>query len=158
MFIQAPENTEWLSQFLKRLFTGDILDVIANYLGIIGFFVTIYIAWSIRKVRNRYIFRIKAPQFVKALSKQASMLIDYANEFVSNQAVIGDEFARIDVRLKAMQGRMTGGAKKAVKDLRKLIKEYERAPANEGKFRLAYRGVQRVIEEVKEYQEDLELE
>jgi hypothetical protein len=158
MFIQAPENTEWLSQFLKRLLTGDILDVIANYIGIIGFIFTIYIAWSISKVRNRYIFRIKAPQFVKVLGKQASILIEYANDFASNQAEIGDEFARIEVRLKAMQGRMTGGSKKAVKDLRKLIKEYEREPANEAKFRLAYRGMHRVIEEVKEYQEDLDLE
>jgi hypothetical protein len=158
MFIQALENPDWWLQFLKRLLVGDILDVIANYLGIIGFVLTIYIAWSISKVRNRYIFRIKAPQFVKALGKQASILIDYANDFANNQAEICDEFARIDVRLKAMQGRMAGGAKKAVKDLRKLIKEYEREPVNEGKFRLAYRGMQRVIEEAKEYQEDLELE
>lgn len=158
MFIQPPENPEWWSQFLKRLFTGDILDVIANYMEIIGFLLTIYIAWSISKVKNKYIFRIKGPQFVKALGKQASILIDYANEFASNQTEICDEFARVDVRLKAMQGRMTGGAKRAVKNLRRLINEYEREPTNEAKFRLAYRGMQRVIEEAKEYQEDLDLE
>ena len=158
MLIQAPGNPDWWWQLLNRLLVGDILDVIANYLEIIGVGLSAYIAWTISKVRNRYIFRMKAPQFVKALGRQASILIDYANDFANNQAEICDEFARIDVRLKAMQGRMSGGAKKAVKDLRKLIKEYERESANEGKFRLAYRGMQRVIEEAKEYQEDLELE
>ena len=120
--------------------------------------LTGYIAWSLRNIKNNYIFRIRAPQFVKSLTKQASTLIDYANDFQNYQQEIGDELARIDVKLKAIEGRMRGESKQAVNDLRASIREYESEPANEAKFRLTYRGMQRVIEEVKEYQEYLDLE
>jgi hypothetical protein len=135
-----------------------ILSDFGSYASLISLALTAYIAWSLRKIRNTYIFRIRAPQFVKTLRKQASTLIGYANDFDSFKQEIGDELARVDVKLKAMQGRMRGESKKAVRELRALIKECEREPGSEAKFRLAYRGMQRVIEEVKEYQEDLDLE
>lgn len=157
MILQSPENSDWLWKFLKSLFAGELLAVIASWASIISLFLTVYVALGIRKIRNNYIFRLRAPQFVKTISKQASMLIDYANDFTNNQQEIGDELARLDVRLKAMQGRMRGESKKAVKELRSRIKTYEREP-DEIKVRSAYRSAQRVIEEVREFQENLDLE
>lgn len=135
-----------------------ILSDLGSYASLISLALTAYIAWSLRNIKNNYIFRIKAPQFVKTLTKRASTLIEYANDFQNFKQEIGDELALIDVKLKGIQGRMRGESKKAVKDLRARIREYEREPDNEAKFRLTYRGMQRVIEEVKEYQEYLDLE
>jgi len=135
-----------------------ILGYIGSVASLVSLVLTVYVAWSLRKIKNTYIFRMRAPHFTKTLTKHASTLIDYARDFNSSQHEIGDELARVDVKLKAMQGRMRGASKKAVKELRDRIRDFERAPGDEAKFRLAYRGMQRVIEEVKEYQEDLDLE
>jgi hypothetical protein len=91
------------------------------------------------------------------LIDRASTLTDYGNEFDDSKQQIGDELARVDVKLRTMQGRVRGESKKAIKQLRASIKAYEQAP-DDAKFRLIYRGMQRVIEEVKEFQEDLNLE
>lgn len=151
-------NNETLVKFLKSLLSGELLAIIASWASIISLLLTIYVALSIRKIRNTYIFRIRAPQFVRTLRKQASTLIDYANDFESFKQETGDELARVDVKLRAMQGRLRGDLRKAVKELRARIKDYEKEPDDEAKFRLTYRSMQRVIEEVKEYQEDLDLE
>lgn len=151
-------NNETLIKFLNRLLAGDLLAIIASWASIISLFLTIYVAISVRKIRNNYIFRIRAPQFVKALDKQASALIKYANDFESFKDEISDELARVDVKLKNMQSRMRGDTRKAVKELRARIKDCEQEPNSKAKFRLAYRSMQRVIEEVKEYKEDLDLE
>lgn len=124
----------------------------------LGLLLTGYVAWSLRRVKNTYIFRLRAPQLVKDLTEGGSMLINYANDFANAQQEIGDEIARLDVKLKVIQGRMRGRSQGAVRDLRARIRDWEREPYNEAKFRLVYRGIQRVIEEVKEYQEDLDLE
>jgi hypothetical protein len=135
-----------------------ILSDLGSYASLISLALTVYIAWNVRNIKNKYIFRIKAPQFVKTLTKRASTLIEYTNDFQNNKREIGDELTLIDVKLKGIQGRMRGESKKAVKDLRARIREYEREPDNEAKIHLIYRWMQRVIEEVKEYQEYLDLE
>ena len=141
MYIQTPESAAGWIPFWESLFSGEILAVIASYASIASLFLTIYVVFSIKRIKNTYIFRIRAPQFVKTLTKQASALIDYGNDFENFKHEIGDELARVDVKLKAMQGRMRGDARRAVNDLRRSIKECERDPDNEAKFRLAYRGM-----------------
>ena len=63
-----------------------------------------------------------------------------------------------DVMLTTMQRRIRGESRKAVKKLRRLIKEYRQAPDNEEHFYLIYTEMQRVIQEVKELQKELNLE
>ncbi|MCP9493777.1 MAG: hypothetical protein MSG64_04890 [Pyrinomonadaceae bacterium MAG19_C2-C3] len=151
-------NNEQIFRFINRLLIGDVLALVASWASIISLGLTIYVAWNVRILANKYIFRLRAPQFIRMLNKKASTLIDYANDFKNFQLEIGDELARMDVRLKAMQRRMRGESKKDVKELRARIKDCEQEPDNEAKFRLAYRSMQRVIEGVKEYQEELNLE
>lgn len=92
------------------------------------------------------------------LSKHASTLIAYGSDFENSKQQIGDELTRVDVRVRAMQGRLRGESKKAVKQLRAAIRAYEADPNNKDKFYLVYRGMQRVVEEVKELREELNLE
>lgn len=124
---------------------------------LISLALTGYIAWSLRSIKNNYIFRIRAPEFIKALLNHASTLNDYGNDYENSTQEIGDELARADVKLRSMQGRMRGESKAAVAQLRALIEEYNDRP-NKEKFRLIYRGMQRVVEEIRESREDLSLE
>jgi hypothetical protein len=119
--------------------------------------LTGYVALSLRKIKNTYIFRIRAPEFIKALLNHASTLNDYGNDYDNSTQEIGDELARADVKLRSMEGRMRGESKAAVKQLRVLIEGYNDEPSRE-KFRLIYRGIQRVVEEIRESREDLSLE
>jgi hypothetical protein len=135
-----------------------ILADIGSIASLISLALTGYVAWNLRKIKNKYIFRAKAPGFVRMLSKHASTLIDYANDFENSKHQISAELTRIDVRVRRMQGRMGGEAKKAVKQLRNLIEAYEADRDNQEKFYAIYYEMQRVVEEVKELQEDLSLE
>jgi hypothetical protein len=135
-----------------------ILTVIGSVASLVSLGVSIYVAWSLRIIKNKYIFRAKAPKFVRALSSHASTLIGYGNDFANSRQKISVELTRIDVRTRAMQGRMHGAPKRAVKQLRKLIKDYRRGPDNVEGFYAIYDEMQRVIEEVKELREDLDLE
>lgn len=135
-----------------------ILADIGSLASLVSLALTGYIAWSLRKIKNNYIFRIRAPEFVKALAKHASTLIGYANDFENFKQEIGVELAKLDVRLRSMQGRMRGESKRAIEQLRSDIEAYEKDPDNKDKFYIVYRGTHRVVEEVKESREDLNLE
>lgn len=148
---------EEIVRLLKSLFAGGLLGIIASYASIVSLALTIYVALNVGRIKNSYIFRVRAPGFERALKKHAAALTDYGNDFNKFTQEIGNELERADVKLRAMQGRMRGESRRAVKQLRGLIKEYEQVP-NETRFRVVYRKMQRVIEEVKEYQEDLDLE
>jgi hypothetical protein len=135
-----------------------ILAVVGSIASLISLAVSTYVAWSLRKIKNTYIFRIKAPEFIRALTKHASALSAYGNDFENSKQEVGVELARLDVKLRSMQGRMRGESKKSVKQLRSLIEAYNSDPDDKEKFRLVYRGTQRVVEEVKESRADLSLE
>jgi hypothetical protein len=135
-----------------------ILSDIGSYASITSLLLTAYIAWSLRRVKNTYIFRFRAPQFAKDLTTYASTLIELGNDFDNSKEAIGIELAKADVRLRYVQSRMRGASRNAVKELRLLIREYNLAPDDKDKLYLVYRGLHGVVEEVKELQEDLNLE
>lgn len=135
-----------------------ILADIGGLASLASLILTSYIALGLRRIRNTYKFRARAPQFVRALSKHASTLIEYANDFDNSRQEIDIELARSEVKLRSMQRRMHGQSKKAVIRLRDSIKRYEQDPASKEKFYTVYREMQGVIEEVKELREDLNLE
>jgi hypothetical protein len=127
-----------------------ILSQVADYASLIGLLLTIYVAWSLRKIKNTYIFRVGAPEFVRVLTRHASTLIACGNDFENSKQEIDVELATSDVTLRSMHRRMRGESKKAVKQLRDLIREYNEVPGDKEKFYLIYTEMQRVIEEVKE--------
>jgi len=143
---------------LERLASLLTLTDIASIASLISLAVSIYVALSLRTIKKKYIFRLKAPEFMKALTKHASVLSTYGDDFENSIQEICDELAKVDVKLRTMKGRMRGASKKSVKQLRTLIKAYDKDSNDRQKFRLIYRGIQRVIVEVQESREELNLE
>ena len=145
--------------FVENTYTiRELLADIGSIASIIGLILTFIIFLGLRSIKNSYIFRIRSPQFIRFLNSKVSEFDDLAREFSTNSKQIADEFVKVDVRLRYMQERTSGSAKEAVIDLRKNIKLYELSPDDKEKFNLAYREMLRVIEEVKELQQDLNLE
>lgn len=136
----------------------DILSPIGSVASLISLGLTLYIALGIRNIRNNYIFRVRAPEFIRALTKHASTLISFGNDFNDSRQRIDVELATSDVTLRSMQGRMRGQSREAVDNLRALIRAYQQNPNNIDNFYPIYTGMQRVIQEIKELQRELDLE
>lgn len=134
-----------------------ILSQIGSYASLIGLLITVYVAYQLRQIRNTYIFRVRAPEFIKLLSRRASKLIELGGDFDNSQQSIGLEIAVADVTLRTMQSRMRGQSRRAVKQLRNSIKDYRQNPDRDKIYRL-YTEIHTVIEEVKELQKELNLE
>lgn len=135
----------------------DLLADVGSIASLISLILTAIIYLDLRRIKNSYIFRIRSPQLVKFLTNKTSYLIDLAKDFPTDNKQINIELAKIDVRLNSMQGRITGSTKKTVTNLRECIKVFEQSP-NEENFNQIYIFMIRVIEEIKELQQDLNLE
>lgn len=159
MYIQASENPVWWLQLLKRLFAGDVLAVFANYVTIASLFLTIYIARSISKrSKNNYSFLRRFSEFERTLKKCIATLTESGNNFAASTQEIVDELGRADVTLKKLERLLRGDAQQAVKETRNAIRKHEEDPSNEPKYRFAYNRLQRVVVEINEYKEDINLE
>ena len=134
-----------------------VLSDIGSIASFVGLGLTIYVAWGLLNIRNNYIFRVRAPGFLKAVEKHTKMLLEYGKDFASTKHEISVELVNVEVRLLAIEPRMRRNARKAVKDVRLAIKIYEDANSEEN-FYAVYKGLRRVIAEVKELCEDLNLE
>lgn len=135
----------------------DLLADVGSIASLFSLILTAIIYLDLRRIKNSYIFRIRSPQLVRFLTAKTSYLIDLAKDFPTDNKQINIELAKIDVRLNSMQGRITGSTKKTVTNLRERIKVFEQSP-NEENFNQIYIFMIRVIEEIKELQQDLNLE
>ncbi len=120
---------------LERLASLLTVSNIADIASLVSLVVSIYVALNLRAIRKNYIFRLKAPEFMKALKTCARDLNQFGNDFENSTEAISDELTKIDVRLGAMSRRMRRRSKKSVKELRGLIKAYEEDRKDQHKFR-----------------------
>lgn len=135
------------------------LSQLDSYASIIGLLITIYVALSLRSIRRTYIFRVRAPEFIRVLTKHASTLVSFGNDFDNSKEKINVQLAISDVKLRYMQRRMRRGeAKRTIKQLRILMKTFTQNEGNRDQFYLIYTQMQRVVAEVKELQKELDLE
>jgi hypothetical protein len=159
MYIQAPENPATWSNFFARLFIGDVLSVLASYASIIGLGLTVYIAVSISKrSKSNYSFLRRAAEFERTLRRCTAALTNCGTDFSNSTQEIIVELGRADVTLRKLERLMRGDAKREVKETRAAIKSHEQDPTNEDKYRFAYSRLQRVIVEINEYKEDINME
>jgi hypothetical protein len=142
----------------ERLASLLTLSNVADVASLISLCVAIYVALNIRAIKKKYIFRLRAPVFIRSLTKQASVLQAYGDDFENSIQDIGDELVKMDAKLRSMKETTRGASKRSIKKLRSVIKEYNNEPKNKQKFRLIYREIQGVIIEVEQSREDLNLE
>ena len=135
-----------------------VLSDIGSIASLVGLGLTVYVVWGLRSIRNNYIFRVRAPDFVKDIEKSRKILLKCGTDFDSAKHEISVELVRVEARLEAMEPRMRGNAKKAAQEALLCIKKYEDDLTNRDNFNAAYRGLVKVIAKVRELREDLNLE
>lgn len=147
-----------LLNFIERLFATQTFSVLGDVCSIASLVLTLFVLYDTRKLRSFYKLKVRAPALLRDLKKSSAVLSDYLNEFAEFLPEIREELARIAVKLKSLEGKLTGGPKASVKRLRRDIDQCEASLQNEDQVRRVYVAVITIIEEVRDHQKDLEWE
>src|SRR5438046_7508344 len=86
-----------LSSIIKGLFTRENFYIVGNVFSIASFVLSIFVLWNIRKLRNAYRLRARGPALIKDLSKAASNLSKFMNEYAEFLPQVSEEMGRVGV-------------------------------------------------------------
>lgn len=137
---------------------GSLFEKLLSYIGsvasLISLVLTIYVVIDLSRIKNRFIFRLGAPNLVKELKKNNETLMRYTSDFENSLLPIHEELIKIDVKLRSFEKRLTAESRESVRHLRQAIENY-----NQDKEQLftICRCLFRVVEEVKQRQEEMSL-
>jgi hypothetical protein len=147
-----------LPPILERLLTRETFYIIGNTFSIASFVLSVFVLWNIRKLRKTYGLRARGPTLIRELSKLASNLSKFLNAYDDFLPQITEELARAAVKLRSLRRRLSGDQKSLVKDALARIDQCEVTVQNETQVRLVYVEIVKVVEELKDYQKDLDWE
>ncbi len=88
----------------------------------------------------------------------ASSLSEYLNDYSDSLGQIAEELGKTGSKLKTLQSKLRGTQKNAVKRVRICIDQCEVKAENEEQVRMVHLEIIKVIEELKDYQKDLDWE
>jgi len=142
-------NMESFYSWIKNFKFSDFADVIS----VIGFCFTIYVLLTIRKIKNFYVFKARVPDLLKKVSKHASQLSQFHNNFEDSKPLILLEIGQVEVILKSLNKKVNRQVKSSIKEVNKHISGYK---IYRDKSRLwdIYVSLQKVNQEVVNLQED----
>ena len=147
-----------LSSVLYSVLTREGFAVLANVFSIASFILTIFVLWNIRKLRNAYRLRARGPALIKDLSKAASNLSRFMNEYADFMPQVSEEMGRVGVKLRSLKRKLGGAPRRSVKRVLSYVDHCEVSVQNEEQVRLVYGELLKVIEELKDNQKDLDWE
>lgn len=125
----------------------------ADVMSVIGFCFTIYVLLTIRKIKNFYVFKARVPDLLKKVTKQASQLSQFHNNFEDSKPQILLVIGQVEVTLKSLNKKVDRQVKNSIKEVSKHISGYK---TNRDKSRLwdIYVSLQKVNQEIVNLQED----
>jgi hypothetical protein len=116
------------------------------------------VLYDTRKLRSFYKFRARGPTLIKELRGCSKRISDFLNEFDEFIPQISEELGRAVATLDALERKLKGHAKASTKKLKKRISSCKVRVENEDEIREIYIEMVKVVEEVRNYQRDLEWE
>jgi len=133
---------------------------VGNVASILGFSLTIIILLLIKRIKSFYIFRIRVPEISIRLQTIVSNISSLMNDYESSHYSIDIEVAKCEIALKSLRKKISGSAKKSVKELIEKLYYYQKNQENktENNIRNIYVEALKIIEEIKEIQEDYKWE
>jgi hypothetical protein len=143
---------------VKELFTRDALALLGDVFSIASFVVSVSVLLSLRNLRILYRLRVRGPSLIRDLSKSASNLSNYLNEYAESIPQIQEELGRVGGKLRSLENKTRGRVRVTVRKVRRYIDQCEANPENETEVRAAYRALLNITEELKDHQKDLEWE
>lgn len=85
-----------------------VFSFIADVLSIIGFLVTIYVAWRVRSIRKEYLLLGRAPEQAARLQQRADELVPLLNDTTENQQELLRMLASVEVGLRSLRASLSG--------------------------------------------------
>ncbi len=141
-----------------RFFTLQNLTILGSIISIISFFLTIFVLYDTRRLRSFYRFRGVGPTLVTELRRCSQRISGFLNEFDEFIPQLSEELARSIAKLESLERKLRGPAKASAKRLRKRIGNHKVDAGSEGEVREIYLEMVKVVEEIKDYQRDLDWE
>lgn len=115
-----------IDSFLIWVDSNLTLTNIANWASIAGLFLSLFLLYSIRSIKKKYIFKGTAPQLQKNLEKHASNLSTYLQDFTENTHPINEELSFAEVNVSSLYSLSDKPTKKRLKILTNRIKKYRK--------------------------------
>lgn len=129
-----------------------------NVSSIAGLGVTLFVAWSVRRLRQQYSFKARLPQILHKLSERASALSSLLNDFERNRGDIQLELSQTKPLLKSLRSKLSRAQRKSCKNLNAEIDLALRVPVYRKSVWNVYVSIQTLIQELEELNQDLEWE
>jgi hypothetical protein len=149
---------EALTRIIQNLLSRETFFVVGNLFSIASFVLTIFVLLNVRKLRNVYKLKARGPSLIKDLSKSASNLSSFMNEYNAFIPQVTEELGRVAVKLRSLKRKLSGSPKRSVKQVLTYIDRCEVSAQNEEQVRHTYVEIVKVIEELKDNQKDLDWE
>lgn len=147
-----------LTWIVQSLFSREAFFIAGNVFSIASFILSVIVLWNVRKLRNVYRLRARGPALLRDLSKAASNLSKFLNEYDDFLPQVKEEMARAAVKLRSLKKRIGGDQRRTIKRVLRSIDQCEITVENEEQVRLVYIEVLKITEELKDYQKDLDWE
>lgn len=147
-----------LSSVFQSLLNRETLSLVADFLSLAGFILSVFVLWNVRKLRNVYRLRARGPALIKELGKASTNLSKFLNELADFLPQVKEEMARAAVKLRALRRHTGSDQKRTIKRVLRAIDQCEITVENEEQVRLVYIEILKISEELKDYQKDLNWE
>jgi hypothetical protein len=145
-------------RYLIKLFSNEVFTAFSNLSAIISALISIYLFFTIRRLKNNYLFKIRVPQLIDELKMNASNLVNYTNDFANSIAEIKLEIGKIEVKLGVLKGKVPRNTKRSIERVVMSINSYKADDRKEGRLYDTYVEMQKLIEEINNLYEDRKLE
>ena len=120
--------------------------------------ISVFVLWNIRKIRTAYRFRARGPSLIKELSSAKNNLKKFLNEYDDSLSQIREEMTKVAVKLRSLRRNVARNQRKSIKRVIGYVDQCEVTVQNEERVKIVYMEIIKVIEELKDYQKDLDWE
>lgn len=136
------------------------LSDIGSIASILSFIIVLIIFFSVKKIKNFYIFKVRVPDLNKKFENIVSNISSFLNDYENATNSIDEETAKCEVVLKSLKKKLPRSLKKSIKNVIKRLNNYQNRPhqKTEGNLREIYVNALKILEEIKYIQEDIKWE
>jgi Fe-S-cluster formation regulator IscX/YfhJ len=141
---------DFLLNYSKEYFTTNSFTAFVNFLSVLGFIVTVYVGFGVRKIKNQFVAKVRVPELKSQLNLHVSTLSGYLNDYKNNSNAIDIEIARIEPVLQAIKKRFKWSETVKIKQTLKLLKNRRNVDGT----RDIFNSLHGVIAELEQWEND----
>jgi hypothetical protein len=134
------------------------VDTIISYIGsvasVLGVFISIYLLWALKRIKNHFLLKVRIPELIDSLSDYANNLSNALQKHDQKIKEIEEILNKCEPVLKNLHLKVSGLAKRETKTLLKKMKKRKK-PVNKDAAYDLYDNIQALIQTLKELKKDI---